>query len=294
VGSLSKTFTVLLLADLARAGVLGLDDPLAAHLPALPGLRLTHANTRRITLRHLATHTSGLPRVPRDLVPGAVLHPYTNGYAGYDTERLLRAFARTRTRHRPGTRWHYSNFGAALLGPAMEQAAGSDYATLLSARVLGPLGLAGVTTLPGPVVPGADAIGYRADGRTPLPATDMAAFAAAGAVHAPPADLLTYAEAHLDPGRTPLAEALRDVQVPQLTRGPRHRNTHTLTWYHHPAPNGPLLFHAGATFGLQAFLGYHPATGTAVAALANRHDRATRIVGTGYALLYELCGTPPR
>jgi CubicO group peptidase (beta-lactamase class C family) len=103
LGSLSKTFTVLLLADLARAGRLGLDDPLAAHLPGLP---LPDGHARRITLRHLATHTSGLPRVPRDLIAGAVLHPYANGYASYDRERLLDAFARTRVRHAPGTRWH--------------------------------------------------------------------------------------------------------------------------------------------------------------------------------------------
>ncbi|MFF7198898.1 serine hydrolase domain-containing protein [Streptomyces sp. NPDC008079] len=286
LGSLSKTFTVLLLAALARDGVLGLDDPLAAHLPDLP---LPHPYARRITLRHLATHTSGLPRVPRDLVAGAVLRPYTNSYARYDTRRLLRAFADTRTRHAPGSRWHYSNLGIALLGPAMEHATGTDYGTLLAGRVLAPLGLPGTTTGPGGVLA---AVGYRTDGRTPLPPTDMAAFTAAGGVRSTPTDLLRYAEAHLRPGGTALEAALRDVQVPQLRRGLGHRNTHTLTWYHHPAPGGPLLFHAGATFGQQTFLGFHPATGTAVAGCATRHDRGCRIVKTAYALLYRLCGEP--
>ncbi len=287
VGSLSKTFTVLLLADLARAGVLTLDDRLAAHLP---GLKLPHPYSRQITLRHLATHTSGLPRIPTDLIPGALLHPSVNGYASYDTERLLRTFARTRPWNRPGTRWRYSNFGLALLGPAMAEAAGSGYPALLTDRVLRPLGLADTTL--GPGTTGTDAIGHRANGVTPVRSTDMGAFAAVGSVRATPGDLLGYLEAHLSPEDTPLALPLRDVQVPLLRRGWRRRNTHTLTWFQHPAPRGPLLFHVGATFGQQAFLGYHPASHTGVVALATRRGHACRMIPTAYELLYTLAGEP--
>lgn len=340
LGSLSKTFTVLLLADLARAGRLALDDPLAAYLPASA---LPRGDAGRITLRHLATHTAGLPRVPRDMVAGALLHPYANGYAGYDRERLFAALARTRLRHSPGTRWHYSNLGLALLGPVLERAAGAAFPDLLAGRVLRPLGLR-ATVLgaddgrrsgagPEPASPPAfvAATGYRADGRTALPATRMAAFAPAGGLVSAPGDLLGYAEAHLRaaggphaPARTAthasdhaadhagvrpevqpgisagvhaqalpptLAQALDDVQVPQLRRGLGHRReTHTLTWYRHPAAGGPLLFHAGATFGQQCFLGFHPPTRTAVAAFATRHDRTSAVVGSGYALLQELAG----
>ncbi|TJZ58898.1 beta-lactamase family protein [Streptomyces piniterrae] len=288
LGSLTKTYTVLLLAELARSGVLSLDDPLAAYLP---GLRLPYADSRRIALRHLATHTAGLPRIPRDLTAGALLHPYTNAYGRYDTERLLHTFARTRPRHTPGTRWHYSNFGLALLGPAMSRAAGSDYATLLTERVLHPLKLTGTTLGPGPT--GTDAIGHRKRGGVSVPSTDMGGFIAAGAVRATPDDLLTYLEALLFPEATALPQALRDVQVPQLRRGWRHRNTHTLTWFQHPAAGGPLLFHVGATFGQQAFLGYHPASGTGLAAVATRHyGRTCRMVHTPYELLYALAGDP--
>ncbi|MEU5208436.1 serine hydrolase domain-containing protein [Streptomyces sp. NPDC020742] len=288
LGSLSKTFTVLLLAELARAGALALDDPLVAHLPDLP---LTHPYARRITLWHLATHTSGLPRIPTDLVVGAVVHPYANGYAAYDTDRLLRTFARTRPRHRPGTRWRYSNFGLALLGPALSRAAGTTYPALLTERVLRPLGLTDTTL--GPGTTGTDAIGHRTNGVTPVRSADMGAFLAAGSVRATPGDLLTYLEAHLFPEDTPLAGPLRDVQVPLLRRGWRHRNTHTLTWYHHPASHGPLLFHVGATFGQQAFIGYHPATRTGLVALATRRGRSCRMITTAYETLYALAGQPP-
>jgi CubicO group peptidase (beta-lactamase class C family) len=280
LGSLTKTFTVLLLARLERAGAVGLDDPLVAHLPGPPP---PHPYARRITLRHLATHTSGLPRLPRDLVPAAVLRPY-GGYTGYGYGRLLNAFARARPWPAPGTRWRYSNFGAALLGAALAHAAGTDFGSLLTEAVLRPLGLADTGLTPR----AADATGHRPDGRTPLPRTEAAAFAPATGLRAGPADLLRYAEAHLDPRGSPLADALRRVRAPVLRRGFGQGHTHTLAWFVQPAHGGPLLFHAGATFGQQAFLGYHPASGTAVAAAATRHDRSCRVITTGHTLLHDL------
>ncbi len=284
LGSLTKTYTVLLLVTLAAEGVLTQDDRLAAHLP--PTLRLPHPASRGITLRNLATHTAGLPRIPYDLLPGALLRPSVSGYARYDTGRLLRTFAATRPRHPAGSRWSYSNFGVALLGPALARAAQGTYPALLGTQVLRPLGLTGTTLAPGPT--GADAVGYRGDGRTPLPGTDMGAFSAAGAVRATPHDMLGYLEAHLHPAATSLSGPLKEVQVPQLHRGGRRGETHTLAWFQHPAPGGPLLFHAGAVFGQQAFLGYHPASGTGLAAVATRRSRRCPLMPTAYNLLYGL------
>lgn len=295
-GSLSKTFTGLLLAEADAAGLLALDQPVGE---ALPGLRLPFPETRRITLRHLATHTSGLPRVPWALLPGAVLRPYRNGYRGYDTTRLLAEFAATRPRHEPGTRWGYSNFGLALLGPVLARAAGRRYPELLAERVLRPLGLDATTAAPhgGWGAPGAgvsaEAVGRRSRGR-PLPPSEMGAFAAAGAVRSTVADLLRYADALVAPQAAPgagasLRAALDEVRRPLLRRGPGLHETHTLTWYQHPAPGGPLLFHAGATFGQLAFVGFQPASGAAVVGLADRHDRTCALIHICYALLYELC-----
>ncbi|WP_143671400.1 serine hydrolase, partial [Streptomyces sp. wa1071] len=127
-------------------------------------------------------------------------------------------------------------------------------------------------------------------------ALDTGGFTAAGAVRATPLDLLTFLEAHLggpDPrDATPrdptLSAALADVRRPLLRRGRRHAHTHTLTWFHHPSPYGPVLFHAGATLGQQAFLGFRPDTGLAVAATATRRvHRADTFVATAYGLLTE-------
>ncbi|MZG00806.1 serine hydrolase domain-containing protein [Streptomyces sp. SID5614] len=287
LGSASKPYAGLLLARLVAQGRVRYEDR-AADLLA-PGFPV-HPAVRRITLRHLLTHTSGLPGLPADFYPQAVPRWSTDPYGGYPADRVVRAFLRARPRHRPGTRWHYSNFAVSVLGHTLAAATGTPWEVLLHQQVLAPLGLDATRVRPGP--DGADAVGHRRDG-TPVPALDTGGFTAAGAVRATPLDLLTFLEAHTEgaagsPTDSSLAAALTEVTRPVLRRGLRHAHTHTLAWFHHPTPYGPVLFHAGATLGQQAFLGFRPGTGLAVAATATRRvHRADTFVATAYGLLTE-------
>ncbi|NEC20360.1 serine hydrolase domain-containing protein, partial [Streptomyces parvus] len=282
-----KPYAGLLLARLVAQGRVRYEDR-AADLLA-PGLPV-HPAVRRITLRHLLTHTSGLPGLPADFYPQAVPRWSTDPYGGYPADRVVRAFLRARPRHRPGTRWRYSNFAVSVLGHTLAAATGTPWEVLLHQQVLAPLGLDATRVRPGP--DGTDAVGHRRDG-TPVPALDTGGFTAAGAVRATPLDLLTFLEAHTggaagSPTDSSLAAALTEVTRPVLRRGLRHAHTHTLTWFHHPSPYGPVLFHAGATLGQQAFLGFRPGTGLAVAATATRRvHRADTFVATAYGLLTE-------
>ncbi|MFJ7329456.1 serine hydrolase domain-containing protein [Streptomyces cyaneofuscatus] len=285
LGSASKPFAGLLLARLVAQGRVRYEDR-AADLLA-PGLPV-HPAVRRITLRHLLTHTSGLPGLPADFYPQAVPRWSSDPYGNYPAGRVVRAFLRARPRHRPGTRWHYSNFAVSVLGHTLAAATGTPWEVLLHQQVLAPLGLEATLLRPGP--DSTDATGHRRDG-TPLPALDTGGFTAAGALRSTPLDLLTFLEAHAggselrDPA---LATALTEVTRPVLRRGWRHAHTHTLTWFQHPTPYGPALFHAGATLGQQAFLGFRPGTGLAVAATATRRvHRADTFVATAYELLTE-------
>ncbi|MFF7495562.1 serine hydrolase domain-containing protein [Streptomyces rubiginosohelvolus] len=287
LGSASKPYAGLLLARLVAQGRVRYEDR-AADLLA-PGFPV-HPAVRRITLRHLLTHTSGLPGLPADFYPQAVPRWSTDPYGGYPADRVVRAFLRARPRHRPGTRWHYSNFAVSVLGHTLAAATGTPWEVLLHQQVLAPLGLDATRVRPGP--DGTDAVGHRRDG-TPVPALDTGGFTAAGAVRATPLDLLTFLEAHTEgaagsPTDSSLATALTEVTRPVLRRGLRHAHTHTLTWFQHPTPYGPVLFHAGATLGQQAFLGFRPGTGLAVAATATRRvHRADTFVATAYGLLTE-------
>ncbi len=111
IGSVTKVFTTLALAD-AR-GELSLDTPLAALLPQTP----TPATGAPITLGHLATHTSGLPRLPPGLLRRA-LRSRADPYCDVTTEYLLDALAATRLRSEPGTTIRYSNFGSPPATPS--------------------------------------------------------------------------------------------------------------------------------------------------------------------------------
>ncbi|WSY87111.1 beta-lactamase family protein [Streptomyces sp. NBC_00876] len=285
LGSASKPFTGLLLAALVAAGRLRYEDS-AAELLA-PG-HPVHPSVHAITLRHLVTHTSGLPALPADFYPQALPRWSTAPYSRYPAGRVVRAFLRARPRHRPGTRWHYSNFAVSVLGHTLAAATGTPWEALLQQEVLAPLGLHGTRLRPGP--PPGDAVGHRRDG-TSLPPLDTGGFNAAGAVRATPPDLLTFLEAHLPAAAAPtppLTAAFEDVRRPLLRRGLGHAHTHTLTWFHHLSPRGPVCFHAGATLGQQMFLGFRPDTGTAVAAMCTRRvHRTDPFITTIHELLTE-------
>ncbi|MET9432350.1 serine hydrolase domain-containing protein [Streptomyces sp. NPDC003036] len=285
LGSASKPYTGLLLAELVRSGALSGDDPAVAHLD--PGHRGDeHGRLAAITLTHLITHTAGLPPLPRDFYRQALPHWTTNPYAGYPPERVVRAFLRSRPRHRPGTRWRYSNFGVAVLGHTLAAATATSWEELLTGRVLRPLGL--TDTALRPEGPGTDATGHKADAATSVPPLVIGGFQSAGAVRTTPYDALAFVEAHLRPAATPLAEALGAVLRPVLRRGWGHRHVHTLTWFRHPTDEGPLYFHAGATSGQQAFIGFRPDTGTALAAFCTRRHRGgDPFVTAAYALLQD-------
>jgi CubicO group peptidase (beta-lactamase class C family) len=209
----------------------------------------------RITLRQLATHTSGLPRLPRNLLPVALLHP-GDPYARYSTRHLYRAL---RKAGGPApAEYLYSNYGFGLLGHLLGRAAGRPYAELLADRVTGPLGL----TETGAGVPAGHvaATGHRR-GR-PVPAWHLGALAGAGALSSTASDLARFLGANLAPGTTPLRSAIEATQRPAA--GQR-----TGLGWHIASPGGRhVLWHNGATGGFSAMLALDRQAGCAVAAVA--------------------------
>ncbi|GAA3196816.1 serine hydrolase domain-containing protein [Streptomyces virens] len=282
IGSATKTFTALLLARLVDSGRLHGGEPAATLLD-----RGRPPGAAPVTLAHLVTHTAGLPVLPPGFYVRALPAWRSNPYARYGDARVVDAFLRHRPRHRPGTRWRYSNFGVAVLGHALAAATGTPWQDLVTGQLLEPLALHDTTLRAG--TDGRDATGHTKGGGRPVPAFDAGGFQAAGAVRATPHDLLTFLEAHLDPGASPaLAGALNAVRTPVLRRGLGHRHVHTVGWFRHPTDAGPMYFHSGATLGQQTFLGFRPGTGTALAAVCTRRFRARDpFLATAYALLAQ-------
>ena len=133
IGSISKVFTSLLLADAVQRGEVALTDPISKYLPA--SVKVPERG-RAITLQDLATHTSGLPRLP-DMNPKDPENPY----ADYSVDQLYRFLSTYQLPRDVGASYEYSNLGAGLLGHILALRAGTDYESLVKSRITGPLGM---------------------------------------------------------------------------------------------------------------------------------------------------------
>jgi CubicO group peptidase (beta-lactamase class C family) len=276
IGSITKVFTALLLADMANKGEVSLDDPAAKYLPA--GHRMPERGGRPITLTDLATHRSGLPRMADDM--WAVSHP-DGQFADYTEERLLAFLDRHQLTREPGAQFDYSNIGMGLVGHLLTRAAGSDYETLMRTRITGPLGMDDtMITLP-PSHAARLAAPFDAYMR-PVKPIEMAALAGAGAIRSTVADMLIFAKALLDPA-SPVAPALKtalSVRTPS-----ENRFEQALGWVVRRLSGRELLMHDGSTSGFSSILILEPAKGRAVVALVNSRaepgpeDLAFNIVG---------------
>jgi serine-type D-Ala-D-Ala carboxypeptidase/endopeptidase len=246
IGSVTKTMTATLLALLADRGALSLDDEIGRWLAAGPNAA--------ITVRELATHTSGLPRIGPSLTPERQATP--NPWAGYtfaQAEQDLRAITPA-----PDHPHRYSNLGYHLLGLILERAGGRDYPTLLTEELFDPLGMAhsGI----GPRGAGSLLPGHNENGEAPQWDHPWGA----GGVEATIADLARYARACLTPPDSPLGAAITRAQTPVLRIDPQ--NEQALAWFVH---NDGLRVHTGGTGGFTAYIGVDHGRGHAIALLAS-------------------------
>jgi serine-type D-Ala-D-Ala carboxypeptidase/endopeptidase len=258
IGSITKVFTAILLADMAGRGEVALDDPITRYLRGS-----TTNGGPSITLLDLATHTSGLPRLPTNLLLPALRHP-ADPYAAYGTDRLVRAATRSMSKGRtPGT-YRYSNYGFGLLGHVLASAAGQPYEDLIRERICELLGLPDTVITVSPDREDRRAAGHR---RTKAAAPwHLSALAGAGGLHSTGADLLTFLRANLAPMTTPLANALNAAQRPCRHIGPEALIG--LAWHHTLNEHTHLLWHNGGTGGFSSIILIDQANGSAIAAVA--------------------------
>lgn len=261
IGSISKVFTALILADMAAKGEVSLDDPAEKYLPA--GATMPARGGRKITLRDLAQHVSGLPRLPGNMPYGDVDDPY----ADYGEPELLAFLASYELPRDIGAQQEYSNLGVGLLGYLLARAAGTDYATLLRERITGPIGMSDTAIALSPDQQRRFAPGHDAYLRPAKP-WHLGVLAGAGAVRSTTADMLEFAAALLDPG-SPIAPAMRLTLAERRGSG-NTRSEQGLAWsILHPVPEREILMHDGGTGGYRSTLVLEPAKMRAVVVLAN-------------------------
>jgi CubicO group peptidase (beta-lactamase class C family) len=242
IGSTTRSFTGLLLAQALLAGKLRLDDTLGR---IFADVHFADPRLAAATIGQLATHRAGLPAVPPNLFPRDIDDPYV----AYDAA-ALRAFL-SHAHLDPGVgRYRYSDLGVALLGEAIARVYGKDYRSLLASDVLAPLAM--TQSGFGPVPRLID--GYR-DGKA-LPHWQHQVLAAAAGLRATLSDLMTFAAAELRPDTSPLRAAILLARDPRAVAGGGET---ALAWQIVPvASDGqtwPMLWQAGITGGFASFIG---------------------------------------
>jgi CubicO group peptidase (beta-lactamase class C family) len=279
IGSITKVFTGLLLAHMVYGGEVSLDDQVNAHLP--DGVHLP-AGDRDITLLDLATHTSGLPRLPPKMFDGT---DESNPYAHIDVTRLYAEIGATEIENHPvGATSMYSNYGMAILGHTLSLVAGRPYADLVLDRICRPLEMneSGFD--------GTDVVQAYAGGEA-VPRWTGEVFEGAGiGMSCSVADLLTFAQAACDPLSTPLAEAFNAALAKRTDVGsPVARSEQGLAWIRIGLLDGSFVyFHNGGTGGFRSTLVAHAPSRTAVVALCNEAEVDSGLDQAAFALIASL------
>jgi CubicO group peptidase (beta-lactamase class C family) len=260
IGSVTKVFTCLLLADATIRGEVALDQPASDLMPR--GVRL-HEPGRSITLRDLATHLSGLPAMPTNLDLRASPDPIS-AYTVDDLYAFLAAYDPPRA---PGVAFEYSNLGVALLGHLLARRSGKDYEVLLRERILEPAGLSSTS-----VSPGAASLRRLATGHDrylrPVDTWEMRAMPASGSLRSSANDLLTFLSIYFSGTETPLrAAAALQLAQPRPPVGP----SQGLGLMVRRADGQTTFGFNGSKSGFMCFVGFDPLAKIGVVVLSNNH-----------------------
>lgn len=249
IASISKTFTALLLAQMAKQGKVRFDEPVRELLPAET---VAKPKGNEITLLDLATHHSGLPPLPGNLRPNVGPNPGADYHAG-DLYEFLAKHGLARPVNPP---FVYSNLGFGLLGQALVDRAGTTYATLLASQITGPLGMRDTAVSLSPEQQGRLIQAYDREHR-PVPPWDLDALAGAGAIRSTAGDMLNYLEANLHPEKLSAGTLSTALQESHQLRAEVMPGMHiALAWFY-DAGTG-TYWHDGLISGYTSYAFFNP------------------------------------
>lgn len=257
IGSMTKTFTGLILSQMVEQGKVKLDEPVRELLPE--GTVAKPAGDE-ITLLDLATQHSGLPRLPTNFKPADNKNPYAD-YTAAD----LYAYIKKQGVAKPArTDFLYSNLGFGLLGQALANRAGTTYPQLLHDEITAPLAMSDTTVALSAEQRSRFIQGYDGHHR-PAHAWDLTAMAGAGAIRSTAADMLTYLDANLHPDTLPSRVAtipdgktlsVAIAQSHELRADAMAGMKIALAWIFQPDTGN--FWHNGATGGYSSYGFFNP------------------------------------
>jgi CubicO group peptidase (beta-lactamase class C family) len=264
IGSITKTFTALVLQDMADHGELTLNDPVEKFLPA--GVKTPSYHGRKITMVDLATHTSGLPRVPFGV--WHMLTHMSDPYASFGELELYHYLGTCRLEREPGKTFEYSNLGLMLLGQALALKAGTNYEALVRGRICQPLHMESTAIELSPELQARFASGHNEAGEvvknwsSPLPGD--------GGLRSSVNDMLKYLSAEMGLTDSPLSAAMAHTQAPRHETDGGNEKV-GLGWIisTHKNADKDVAWHDGGTSGYMSWISFNKHTRRGVVVLSN-------------------------
>ena len=260
IGSISKVFTSLLLADAVVRDKIELNDD--ANIENSSGIEFPSRDGQSISWLDLSTHRSGLPRLPSNMDATTL----TNPYALYDSKKAAEALAELELTRSPSESHEYSNFAVSVLGYLIGEQAGMSYEELLQQRIAKPLGMSDCTVSPSDKQKARHSTPHKSVG-SPTPAWTFADLPGAGGVRASMKDMMRFAKAQLNPPEGKLGEAIELAWKQHAAADDSGGLAMGLGWI--IMNDGETHWHNGQTGGSHSMLMLNRKKQTAVILLSN-------------------------
>ncbi|MEQ7802362.1 serine hydrolase [Pedobacter sp. ASV1-7] len=270
IGSVTKTFNALVLAQEVIAGRMKLSDPINSYLPdSIPTLQFQNT---RITLENLANHTSGLPRLPANIFSRNV--DPKDPYKHYLTDALYSFLKHYQPTVKPGTLFSYSNFGAGVLSTILERNTNCSFEQIIVTRICKPLKMNNTSISLSPIARKNFAQGYNEAGEATAP-WDLAALKGSGAIRSTLSDMVKYTMAQMNiSNTTPFQKAI--ILSHQTTFKGKEQDM-GLGWRINHNKGNTYFHHSGGTGGFRSFVGFDLNRQRAIVILSNAADDVTNI-----------------
>ncbi|RYD96084.1 MAG: hypothetical protein EOP54_14540 [Sphingobacteriales bacterium] len=265
LGSISKTYIGWLVAQAVTEGKLDIKADIRTYL------RGTYKNlewdSQPILVQHLLNHSSGLPRLPENLLKLAT--DQENPYKAYGNEQLLKSLQASKLSAKPGTQAVYSNYGYGVLGYILEQVYQQPLEQLLNQKLQTVLKLDSISFKSGPAL-----IRGHNESQDPVPAWEFQVLAGAGAIKA----TLKATAAFL---QQQIAAENTAIRLSQAIIDPRLEPQTAYAWQVNPLKNqaDTLIWHNGMTGGFSSFYGFFKQKKTGLVMLSNVADPVDAAAG---------------
>lgn len=244
IGSISKVFTSILLADAIESGTIKLDDPISSVMKELSKTNPSVGDS--ITVRHLSHHLSGLPVMPPNYTPKEPTNPFKE----YDREKLSEYLLSAKPARKPDEGYEYSNLAVGLLGDLLSQQAGVSYEELLRVKITEPLGMSDTVIKLSKEQATRFAPPHNS-ALLPDHAWDFDALAGCGAIRSTVDDMLLFAQASMNPPKGEIGKAL---ELAWKQHKPALKGNHAMGLGWMIAGDGSTRWHNGQTGGYHSMI----------------------------------------